>query len=180
MNKKIIMFIMVFLLIGCSSEITFQDFANEITEGYPNEIKGVDVLTFIEYEDAKIGLSLAEEETGGLILYINALLIDREEGIVTESHGSHTPLYLYTNNGCEEWLDAKDDDVVLAESQDNTTKHKYIFGVIKGDVSSVEYLDRRIDMEEIILPCGNKSEITLWVLQLGIKENFDSENLIYQ
>lgn len=178
MKRKIVFVLVSLVLCACSTKITFRDYVEEFVEKDDTILEIDEIITTIDFDDAKFGISIIKNKNNEAILYLSSMLIDENQDIEFDYHGNHIPLSFYRedNKRIWTWYNLKND--IFKYEEDETSNHKYIYGILDGKKNSLTYNNK--DVKKKVIEFNYMKEkvyITFWIIQLENGEVFSLDKL---
>lgn len=181
MKRILGIFVILAILTGCSSDLSFEAFAEEIVEN-DDVYESIDeIIGYIEFDDAKVGLSLANTFDGDEVLVLHQLYIDESTSFSVTTHGEHLPLGYSISNNEKVWYIASINGNEFQYVEDKTKKHMYAVGILNGNVKDIKYEDSDVKYKNFKFNyLDNHVEVTLWITRWNENQKFDIENLKFR
>lgn len=180
MRRVLSIVVILTLLTGCGVDLSFETYAEEVTENSDVYESIDEMIGYVEFDDAKVGLSLVNTYDGAEVLVLHQLYIDESTSFSATVHGEHVPLGYSISNKENVWYEASLNSDEFYYAEDKTNEHLYAVGILNGDVKDIKYEDSVVKYKNYKFNyLSNTVEVTLWLAQLNTDQKFDIENLNY-
>ncbi|MEG0469106.1 membrane lipoprotein lipid attachment site-containing protein [Amedibacillus sp. YH-ame10] len=180
MKKILCILCSLLMLTGCSMDVSYMEFMDDYLENTDTYTSIEDILGYIEFDDAQIGLSIAKTKEGSEALLLDQRYRDEKGFLSSSTHEHHVSLTYKESDGKRIWYEALISGDVFHYSEDKTTDYKYVCGILDGTISKISYQVKELKQKSFTFDyLSKKVEVTLWVLRLPKEETFDIQTLSY-
>lgn len=171
---------LVMMLSGCGVDLSFKTFVQDVLDTSDIYESIDEIIGYIEFEDAKFGVSMAKTFDEEEVLLLSHMYIDESSYFYSSTHGDHMPLAYEIVDHQRIWYEALMDGNIYYYDEDETTNYKYVSGILDGRVDNIAYEGGSLKQALFTFYyLSSDVEITLWAVQLDKNKQFDIDRLQY-